>query len=153
MSKIIETTNPFSYQIKELFKKKKSREIDLIWSIVELLIYEGAKSSDLLDIYHLLDFKEFVKLIALIDGREIRLPTKKDIEENLLTALIHYDRTVLGLSWDEVKAKYPELEISSIKYSLKIKKLNEFLQLRISEMMRELSKSEKKETDNGRTDK
>jgi|SRR5208282_1323854 len=145
MNKTIDSINPYSFQIKELFKKKKSNEIDLIWKVVELLIYEGTKSTDLLDIYHLLAFKDFVKLVSLIDGREVRLPSAKDIEENLLTALIYYDRTILNLSWDQVKSKYPEIEISSIKYSLKIKKLTEFIQLRINEMMRELSKSEKKE--------
>lgn len=140
---MIEPTNPFLLQIKEVFKKQSNSNSELIFEILNLLIFQDSKNRDSVLIYKSLELKEFIKICSLLDGRVIKLPTKQQIEDNLLTSLLYYEKEILHNDWPTIKKKYPQFEISSIKYSLQIKKLDEFILLRISDLFKQISKENK----------
>lgn len=131
-----EASSPLDLRIKEIFGKKGSGDMDSVWKIVDLLLYEGTKSSDLLELYRILEFKDFVNVVALVDGREIRIPSKQQIEDILITALVYYEKELNGKSWKEIKREYPELPINSMKISYKIRNLNDFIRQRLTEVLR-----------------
>lgn len=136
--KEIRAKSPITQKINDLFKRKTSGEMDIIWEVVNLLIYKNSTSSDVAYLYELLGLDAFVTLVSFLDGKTIKLPTKKEMEESLVTALLYYDRKILGSEWEQIKNKYPELNIKAIKYALQIKKLDEFLQLRVYELLKKI---------------
>lgn len=132
----IEPANCYQKRIKDIFSRKVENDMEYIFQVVELMLYKDMDSTDMFEIYQLLGMENFVKLVTLVDGRAIRLPKKQDIEDALLASLLYYEREINKKEWKDIKKMYPELEISSLKNSLMIKSLNEFLQQKIGELLR-----------------
>jgi hypothetical protein len=70
--------------------------------------------------------ENFVKLIHLLDGRTIRLPTSAELQDSILLALCFYYRECENLTWEEVHDRIP-FQFSSIAMSYKLKSLNSAL--------------------------
>ncbi len=138
MSILSEPNNVFQEKINNLFKKKSSSEVDILFNIIDLLFYNSVRSTDLCHLYKSLDLENFIKVCSIVDGREIKIPTKEEIEDLLITSLIYYDKEINGYDWQEIKEKYSEFNISSIKFSFKIKKLNEFIKSHLKNLYKEL---------------
>lgn len=134
---MIDATTPYQHQIKELFGKKSKTQTEQIFRLVELMLYQQMRSTDSFELYNILGLENFSKVINLLDGRSIRLPDKTELEETLTAALMYYERTFNNLSWMEIKQKYPELKISSLKYSVRIKNLENFTKQQIQTMLQE----------------
>jgi hypothetical protein len=133
---MIEASNFHQETIKEYFKKHEyNKNIDAIFKIVDLLLYEGMRSTDAFYLYKMLGLKDFSRIINILDGKELKLPSKKDFEDNLLCALFYYEREINHLSWTDIKKKYPEIQIKSIKHAYKIKSLNSFIHNKIMEQL------------------
>ena len=128
---------PHLASLQEVINKKKSNEADLLWNIVNLFMLEKFKSDDLVQLYKALDISAFVKLIYVAGGKEIKLPTREELSDNLIAALLYIDKEILKLSWKEIQKKYPTLSISSIKYAIKIKTINNFVRQQLDAMLRE----------------
>jgi hypothetical protein len=111
----------FEKQMREAFKPVD--EQNSLFSAVSLVFYHNAAISEIYDIYKLLGIENFVKLIHLLDGRTVHLPTSADLQDAILQALCFYYREVENLSWDEIHAKIP-FQFSSISMSYKLKSLN-----------------------------
>lgn len=135
-----EADSPYTETINRLFKKRNDEEVELVWSIISLLIYQGSAYSEIPYLYEKLGINNFLTLCQVLGGQSIRFPTRVEIEENMLTALLYYEREVLNLEWPDIKKKYPELEISSIKYAIQIKKLDSFVKMRIKDLMHDIAK-------------
>jgi hypothetical protein len=136
MGKMAPATNVYEQQMESFFKRKVPNEMEYIFSIAELFIYKNMGTSDLFEVYKLLGMEDFSKLVNLVDGREIRLPKKEELEDAFMSALLYFEKEINGKSWKEIKKMYPEIDISSIKYSLQIKNLDNFLIQRIDEILR-----------------
>jgi len=146
MNTLDDPTNVYQAKIKNLFSKKASNEIELLFKVAELMIFQELSSSDMFEVYTLLGMENFSKLVNLADGRPIRLPKKEQIEDAFLASIMYYEKIIKGKSWKEIKRLYPEIDISSIKYSLKITNFDNFLTQKIEEMLRSLDHGNK---DNG----
>ncbi len=126
----------FEHRIKEAFKnrEKKLSNSDILWTTVSLILYQNAKDRIIVDIYKLFDDKkDFVKLISLLDGRTFNSPTKKDMEETLLLAVLYYEKNILGKSWKEIQSEF-DFNFSTIKYGIRIKNLSNFVKQKIQEL-------------------
>jgi hypothetical protein len=123
----------FEKQMQEAFKPVN--EQNSLFSAVALVFYHNTKMSDIYDIYQLLGMENFVKLIHLLDGRTVHLPTSMELQESILMALCFYYREVDGLDWDEIHDKIP-FQFSSISMSYKLKSLNSALRLELKEIFR-----------------
>jgi hypothetical protein len=123
----------FERQMQEMFKPVD--EQNSLFSAVALVFYHDQKVSEIYDVYKLLGMENFVKLIHLLDGRTVHLPTSAELQESILLALCFYYREVDGLDWDEIHGKIP-FQFSSISMSYKLKSLNAALRNELKEIFR-----------------
>jgi hypothetical protein len=121
----------FEKQMREAFKPVD--EQNSLFSAVALVFYHDAKISEIYDVYKLLGIENFVKLIHLLDGRAVRLPTSAELRESILLALCFYYRDTEGLEWDEIHDKIP-FQFSSISMAYKLKSLNAALKTELKEI-------------------
>lgn len=131
--------NVWDKRIKELFnsteKSVEDEKSDILWSIINLILYESAKSTELMEVYQVLGRMEFIKLIQVLDGRELQPPSKKDFQEVLLTAVFYYEKEVNGKSWKEIQDSI-DFDISPRKYGIKVRNVSNFIQQKIQEILR-----------------
>jgi hypothetical protein len=123
----------FERQMREALKPVD--EQNSLFSAISLVFYHNVKTSEIYDVYKLLGMENFVKLIHLLDGRTIHLPTSAELQELILLALCFYYREVEGLDWDEIHDKIP-FQFSSISMSYKLKSLNAALKAELREILR-----------------
>lgn len=123
----------FERQMREAFKPVD--EQNSLFSAVALVFYHNVKISEIYDVYKLLGIENFVKLIHLLDGRTVHLPTSEELQEAILLALCFYYREVEGLDWDEIHDKVP-FQFSSISMSYKLKSINSAIRSELKEIFR-----------------
>jgi hypothetical protein len=130
--------NIWEERIKERFqnKSKKLSQEDILWNIINLLLYQNSKDTTLVEIYKLFDNKmDFVKLMTLLDGRTFKAPKKEDIIDALLFSILYYEKEIEGNNWDEIQKNF-NFEFSPIKYGIRIRNLKNWLNQKLSEIMR-----------------
>jgi hypothetical protein len=137
----------FEKQMREAFKP--ADEQNPLFSAVALVFYHNAKISEIYDVYKLLDMENFVKLIHLLDGRTVHLPTSAELQESILLSLCFYYREVKGLDWDEIHDKIP-FQFSSISMSYKLKSLNSAIRSELKTLFREGFGEKKDKSNAGR---
>jgi hypothetical protein len=126
-------SNVFERQMREAFKPVN--EQNSLFSALALVFYHNVKISEIYDVYKLLGIENFVKLIHLLDGRTIHLPTSVELQESILLALCFYYKEVEGLELDEIHDKIP-FQFSSISMSYKLKSLNAAIRSELKEIFR-----------------
>lgn len=126
-------TSVFERQMREAFKPVEGQ--NGLFSAVALVFYHNAKISEIFDVYKLLGVENFVKLIHLLDGRTVHLPSSEELRESILLALCFYYREVGGLEWDEIHDKIP-FRFSSISMSYKLRSLNSVIRSELKEIFR-----------------
>jgi hypothetical protein len=123
----------FERKMREAFKPVD--EQNSLFSAIALVFYHNVKISEIYDVYKLLGIENFIKLIHLLDGRTVHLPTSAELQESILLALCFYYREVEGLEWDEIHDKIP-FQFSSISMSYKLKSLNAALVVELKKIFR-----------------
>lgn len=133
-----EYKNVWEYRIKEAFtSKSKDNQIgNQLWEIINLILYENSKDRILIDLYNLLDKETFVKVISLIDGRNFQPPTKKELEESILLAILYYEKEINNKTWSEIQNEF-DFEIPTIKYGIRIRNLDSWIKQKIQEIVRQ----------------
>lgn len=129
--------NVWEYRIKKTFSNK-AQDIKVknqLWEIVNLILYENSKDRLLIDLYNMLDKETFVKVISLIDGRTFQPPSKKELEETFLLAILYYEKEIEGKSWGQIQKEF-DFEIPTIKYGIRIRNLDTWIKQKIQETLR-----------------
>lgn len=116
----------FEEQLNDIFLHSSSEKNDTVLQALSLLLHLPDSNRDLIDLYNLLGLEGFVSVMTLFENRTISFPSKEEVKELILTALIYYYREIENLSWVEIKQRIP-FEFSSISYSTKVKKMNSFI--------------------------
>lgn len=116
----------FEAQIDDLFSRHSKGEMELIFQVLSLIIFQSTNNDNLSNLYHSVDLENFVKVLSVFDGLEVKFPSKKKLKDWLLFALCYYYRDIEQMSWDEIKKILP-FDISSISYGIKIRNLNKFV--------------------------
>jgi len=130
--------NTWEYKIKRAFRKKeKFDKIDILWEIVSLILYQESNSTILIEVYKLFKDKkdDFIRLISLLDGRKFVPPTKRELEEALLLAVLYYEKEIEGKDWTQIKNEF-DFDFSSVKYGIRIKNLDNWIKQKIQEIIR-----------------
>lgn len=130
--------NVWEYRIKETFtnKSKDSKVENQLWEIINLILYENSKNRILIDLYNMLDHETFVKVISLIDGRTFQPPTKKELEESILLAILYYEKEINNKTWTQIQKEF-DFEIPTIKYGIRIRNLDSWIKQKIHEIIRQ----------------
>lgn len=139
-------TEVWEDQMNDLFLTKKvsnSNRVVEALSIILNMSY-GQKNKALVDLYNLKGLDTFVEIVSLFERKTITFPSKDEIKEAVMLALIFYLREVEGHSWAEIKEIVP-FEFSSISYSFKLKTLNKFIFRQLLEVFKEGKENIKKE--------
>lgn len=126
---------PYLASLQEVINRRQPTEVDMLWELFSQFMYEKAKYPELLELYKALDLNTFAKVIHILGGKEIKFPTKAEVEDNLVAALLYMDREIYGLSWDEIKIKYPQLSVSALRYTMKIRSLNRYMQRQLQQVV------------------
>jgi len=131
----VNNNNELEYRIDELFKKKESKEIDMILDCINIILNSNY-SNDITRLYNLIDLKSFVKIITLFDGKNISIPKKSDFREVIILALCYYYKEIKQMNWNDIKKQFT-FEISPIKYGLRIKSINKYLKKQLDIVFKE----------------
>jgi hypothetical protein len=123
---------PHLTSLQEVINRKKPSDVDMIWNLMALFMYGKSQAPEILELYKAFPLPDFAKFLHIVGGKEIRFPTVDRIEENLISALLYVEREVYKLDWPQLKAKYPQLMVSSLKYTMRIKAMNDFLQRQLA---------------------
>lgn len=79
-----------------------------LYSVATALLYtlkDTPQYSTMSELFYILDYPNFIKLIKYYGGQEIRVPTHEEINEMLTVLLLYQYREVEELSWDECLKK------------------------------------------------
>lgn len=133
------SSNVWNYRIQKLFKntEMKTSPRDTLWQIVNLILYESSKDTTLIEIFNILDRENFIKLIQLLDGRTFKAPSKKSLEEALLTAVFYYEKEINKKDWKTIQDDL-DFEISPRKYGIRVRNLSNFIIQKIQELIRNM---------------
>ena len=133
------SSNVWSYRIQKLFEntEKKASSKDTLWNIVNLILYESYKDTTFVEIFNTLDRENFIKLIQLLDGRTFKSPSKKSLEEALLTAVFYYEKEINKKDWKTIQDDL-DFEISPRKYGIRVRNLSNFIIQKIQELIRNM---------------
>ena len=127
--------NELEYRIKQLFEKKEDKEIDIILDCVYLILFQTTHGNEIKQLYNLLDLETFVKILTFFDGKTVSFPKKSEIKEAIILSLCYYYKEIKNMNWNEIKKQFP-FEISSIKFGLRIKSFNNFLQRKLNTLLK-----------------
>lgn len=132
-----ESANVWDYRIRQLFQnaEKTAEPSEILWQIVNLILYETTRDTTLIEIYNTLDHDNFVRLIQLLDGRDFKAPSRHELEEALLTAVFYYEREFKKKGWKQIQEEL-DFEISPRKYGIRVRNLNNYVHQRIQELIR-----------------
>lgn len=125
----------FEAQLNDIFSSSDEKHSSVLKAL-SLLIHSSTHNTDFVDLYNLLGLENFVSVISLFENRTIKFPSKEEVKELILTSLLYYYREIQNLGWNEIKEKVP-FEFSSISYSIKIKKFNEYIREKLFEILTE----------------
>ena len=133
-----ENSSVFEQQLKDIFKPTENKEQTSLFSILALVFYHNSKITDLHDVYKLLGLENFIKLISLLDGRNVRFPTSTELKDAIILALCFYYKEIENKDWQEIHELVP-YSFNSISISYKIKSLNAAMRQELKTFLQEKS--------------
>lgn len=79
-----------------------------LYSVATALLYtlkDTPQYSTMSELFYILDYPNFLKMIKYFGGQEIRIPSHEEINEMLVVLLLYQYRKVEELPWDECLRK------------------------------------------------
>jgi len=125
--------------LQDIINKKTKDEVDLLWELISLFMFERFKTEDMIRIYKEVGRDTFVRLVQTVGGKEIKFPTREELFDNLVASLLYIDRELRKMSWSDIKKKYPTIDVKSIKYAIKIKNLDAFTETQVAQLVKDSS--------------
>jgi len=80
-----------------------------------------------LEIFSSLGVSTFTKLISIVKGKTITLPSPEELEDSITTVLCYYFKELNGLDWKAIKDKLGNPRLNTIKYGIKVRQLKSFI--------------------------
>lgn len=129
-------TEVWEEQMNELFLSREKDESNKVIEALSIILSMNytKKNHDIIDLYNFMGFDTFVSILSLFERRTVSFPSKEEIKDSIIFALIFYYREIKGYSWTEIKEIVP-FEFSSISYSFKLKSLNKFMIENLKEVL------------------
>ncbi len=129
-------TEVWEEQMNELFLSREKDEANKVIEALSIILSMNytKKNHDIIDLYNFMGFDTFVSILSLFERRTVSFPSKEEIKDSIIFALIFYYREIKGYSWTEIKEIVP-FEFSSISYSFKLKSLNKFMIENLKEVL------------------
>lgn len=117
-------------QINDLFLTRSDDREDLVVKAFSLILNMNTKGNpknqDIVDLYNEVGIDTFFKIIDVLEKKTVTFPSRREIREAIILAVLYYYHEVNGMEWSEIKSIVP-FEFSTISYSAKIKNMNKFV--------------------------
>ncbi len=136
--------NVMEAKLDKMFSGRSQTEMESILSCFSIILHQTTTNTDIQELYRVLGLENFTKVLTLFDGKTVNFPTKIQLKDNILLALVYYYREVKQMEWKEIHKLFP-FEISSISYSLRIKSLNSFIKKAITDIFDDMDRVSKEE--------
>jgi hypothetical protein len=135
MKKIFDrTTNVFEEQLNDLFTEHTPKTSDKISRILSLLILDRNMSDNMVQLYDLVGIDTFLLVCSLFEKKKVEFPSREELRDLVVTAVLYYYREVKQMDWSEIKDILP-FDFSPISYSFKIRNFEESMQNRMREIL------------------
>ncbi|HNQ20205.1 MAG TPA: hypothetical protein PKI46_03980 [Bacteroidales bacterium] len=112
-------------EIETVFEKLFTmHQILLLEKIPEI---EKDNWKSLLEIYNIIGMKNFIKIVTILKGKTIILPSEEDLKDSILTVMCYYYREVEKKSWKEITKILGVPNLNTIKYGIRLRQLSEYI--------------------------
>ena len=106
-------------------------EQTVITDLLHLALLKKAQTNtdDLIydEIFKLLGLETFTNLIALVDGRSFKLPTKEEFQDTIITVLCYYYKNIDHKDWNEIKEILGIKDLNSIREGIRASQFEAFV--------------------------
>lgn len=95
-----------------------------------MMYYRSSKREDQLavaELYNITGIEEFSKILVLLGGKTLKLPTADQFKDSIQIALCYYYRVWQHKSWREIKALLRNKNIPTVFYGLQVQRFAMFL--------------------------
>lgn len=133
-------------KIQRIFNTKPKGEEELFLDIVSMMIYSN-NSDDTSTLYREVGLESFVKLLGLVGGRTIELPTQEELKHGIISALCFYYKNLQHKSWEEIHNLLPFNDVNAVSYGIAISKLENEIKNKIKNNFEEIENRNKNAID------
>ena len=136
-------TDVWGEKLNKLFYVQEDTVEQKFLNVVSIVLYGDDTNKDLAELFSLVDFDSFIKIINLFDGRTIKFPSKEEIKEAIEIALYYYYKEIKGVKTYQVLKDLnirDKDDFSSIAIGRKINKIKDIVASNIVDALKEVEK-------------
>ena len=115
--------------------KTETDEIDRIFEVFEIVLGKNT-NNNMSNLFKTVGMENFIKIIQVFEGRVIKYPTAKELEDSLLLSLIFYYKEVKHLNWDKIREKVP-VDFDAHEYGMKVRHVTNYIRKNLEKIMKE----------------
>jgi hypothetical protein len=132
----------FQQQLNEIMTDDPCK--NLITDLIHVQMHKNAEKDEkmlvLVELFNMVGLEEFTKIIDLIDGRQIKFPTRDEFRETVETAICYYYRNFQGYDWSKIEDLLADPDMKSVKMGIKVSQLQNFMKERVENLKSEEEK-------------
>jgi len=136
----------------DLFKEYGQSEVEMFIHLAEMVMHNQLEDNNLSHLYKAVGLEGFLDVVAILQGRTIKIPSLEDVREYYTLAVVYYYKEILGWSWKKIKASdVVNLDASllnkenSISYGIRINQLGEAMRRTLNEELIKFSEKHRGE--------
>lgn len=118
----MELNTVWEERLKRIFATKPKSDEELFLDIVSMFIYHQ-EDDNISTLYKEVGLEKFIRLLGLLGGTSIEIPSQDHLRDSMLTALCFYYKDIKNKSWEEIKAILPFNGLNTVSYGIAIAKL------------------------------
>ena len=115
-------TTVWQSKVDKIFATKPKKDEELFLNIVSMFLY-SREDDTLSTLYNELGLETFTRILGLIGGNTLELPSQEDLKDIMISSLCFYYKELKKQPWDEIHKLLPFNDINAIRYGKNIAKL------------------------------
>ncbi len=128
-------------KVNRIFETKPKGEEELFLDIVAMFIY-STENDNISVLYKELGLEKFARILGLIGGQTIEMPSQERLRDGLMAALCFYYKEIKKYPWTEIHKILPFNDINSIKYGRAISRLEKEIVEKIKNNFEEIEEND-----------
>jgi hypothetical protein len=144
----------FQQKINNILPKeeKNSALFENIFKLQQIYIFEKSKTATkspdnelwkiLMELFNELGSVEFAKMISIVKGKTLSLPTEEEYQDSIITALCYYYKEVEGMDWKQIKERVDIKDLNNIKFGIRVQQLKGFIDEQIFRSIKRINHDE-----------
>ncbi|MDA3855878.1 MAG: hypothetical protein PF569_06450 [Candidatus Woesearchaeota archaeon] len=112
----------WSAKVDRIFKTKPKKDEELFLNIVSMFLY-SREDDTLSTLYNELGLETFTRILGLIGGSTLELPSQEELKDIMISSLCFYYKELKKQPWPEIHKLLPFNDVNAIRYGKNIAKL------------------------------